>query len=246
MQALAYLSVAAAATSLAALACACTSATGSSSRDGSSAVPVGTSDSSSGTGSSSGGDASSSDGGPYCTRPLGVDGGPYGPATLDDIPLQTWCNTARYGDPYEWTYDSGLVVVSGPTGVDSVGLYAFDGLSRRLVAILGSANGGTFCAAGNSDFTCPTDPNALGVEYQCVLPGIILSNDLCVEAGLPGPMCANDNSCTAPYRCVRTVACCPTAANGSYCGTCLRQGSTVDAGDLDACQDGGLADAPGQ
>jgi hypothetical protein len=140
-------------------------------------------------------------------------------------------------------------VVAGPGAVDSNLLYAFNGQSRRLVAILNSANGHTFCGAGHSDFRCPTDPNAFAVNYGCVEPGTILSNDLCVEAGLPGGGCVDDAStrCVAPYTCVLPDSgCCASAVYG--CGRCLPPGFPVDAsaGVLDNCTDGGSLDAGGE
>jgi hypothetical protein len=169
---------------------------------------------------------------PYCTVPLTPDAGP---ATLDDLPLATWCQTVDFArgaaDPVsEWTYDSGLVVVGYAAGGDCDQQYVFDGLSHALVASVSGCNGHERCVAGDPSFVCPTDPNANRInnfttDRDCVsqVAGTTVSNNVCGDAGF-GPLpdgagggCTQDSDCPTGYTCTFSASSGCSPGGGGVC-----------------------------
>jgi hypothetical protein len=173
-------------------------------------------------------DGKALDAGPYCATPLTADAGP---ASLDDLPLATWCEEVHNGSVLEFVYPSGLVVVSyAGAGIDCSSNYAFDGRSRQLVAAVLECNGCAACLAGDPAFQCPTHVKCAGgtPAIDCVGAGFTTFVDLCVEAGLPpladgaGHGCTSDSGCPTGYQCAFPATSAHLVANGcANGGVCL-------------------------
>jgi hypothetical protein len=166
------------------------------------------------------------DGGAFCTTPLGADAGP---ATLDDLPLATWCAVVP-GGASEWTAPcGGYLGVDTATGVDCFSEYVFDATSRRLVATIAGCNLNAGCVEGEPSFRPPTDPDAGWPDSNCLVARA--SVDLCAQMGFPprpagaGAPCMSASDCPSGYRCVYTGMytgpCHPAPACGIQDGTCL-------------------------
>jgi len=168
-----------------------------------------------------------SDAGPFCATPLAADAGL---ATLDDLPLATWCASVP-AMVREWVSPcGGYIGVSRATGIDCWDEYVFDAVSRHLVASVAGCNDIATCVAGDPSFQPPMDPEAGGwPDSDCLVARV--NFDLCAEAGFPplptgtGAPCTAASDCPSGFSCIYqsvfTGPCNPEPGCGTFLGACL-------------------------